>query len=158
MKAAAVTAIPARAPPRLPHAYASPPIAVKSPATGLASGLRSANANASRGRLRWRASAAASPNAVPSANARRLVASSVTVPSPSQSAPNRALWPPKCARASCSNSAAQATQEATSSSRGPTSHASGGDSTLYAGVWWPPYQCPFQMVKPSRPNSSARKT
>ena len=25
-----------------------------------------------------------------------------------------------------------------------------------AGVWWPPYQFPFQIVKPSRANRSAR--
>ena len=95
---------------------------------------------------------------MPSANGRRLVASSVTVPKPNQSAPRRARSAPKCLRTSCSNSAAQATHEATSRTRGPTSHESGGDSTLYAGVWWPPYQSPFQIVNPSRPNSSARKT
>jgi hypothetical protein len=51
-----------------------------------------------------------------------------------------------------------ATQEPTSRTRGPTSQESAGESTLYAGVWWPPYQCPLQIVNPSRPNNSARKT
>ena len=44
-----------------------------------------------------------------------------------------------------------------SATGGASSQASGGESTLYAGVWWPPYHWPFQMVKPSWPNRSARK-
>jgi hypothetical protein len=103
---------------------------VKSPATGLASGLRKAKETAVRERPRCIARAAASPNAVPSAKGSRLVASNVTVPSPSQSAPSRARSEPKWARASTSNRAAQATQDATSTSRGPSSHDSGPLSTL----------------------------
>ena len=114
----------------LPDAYASPPIAVNRPATGLANGLRKASAMAGPRRSRWRASAAASPKAVPSANGRRLVARSVTVPNPSQSAPRRARSGPKCVRTSRSNSAAHATHEPTRSTRGPRSHESGAESTL----------------------------
>ena len=132
-------------------------MAVNSPATGLARGLRNASATASRGRPRCSASAAASPNAVPSANGRRLVASSVTVPNPSQSAPSRARSAPKCPHQLFEQRRA-GPQEPTSRTRGPTSQESGGVRTLYAGVWWPPNQWPFQIVNPSRPNSSARKT
>ena len=82
---------------------------------------------------------------------------SVAVPAPNQMAPQRARWSPKYPRASGGKSAADAMAATASATGGESSHASGGDSTLYAGVWWPPYHWPFQMVKPSWPNRSARK-
>ena len=78
------------------------------------------------------------------------------MPTPNQIEPQRAArsqWP----RASGANSAAAATEAAASTSGGERSQASGGERIEYAGVWWPPYHCPFQMVKPSSPNRSARK-
>ncbi len=76
---------------------------------------------------------------------------------PNQIAPQRARSSPNQPRTSGGNSAADAMAEIASATGGPSSHASGGDSTLYAGVWWPPYHWPFQIVKPSSPNRSARK-
>ena len=84
--------------------------------------------------------------------------SSAPVARPNQIEPQRARRSPNQPRASGSNSAAQATEQTASASCGVSSQASGGESTLYAGVWWPPYHWPFQIVKPSWPNSSARKT
>ena len=61
---------------------------------------------------------------------------------------------PKCRRASSVKHAVAATAERAPINCGPSSQPSGGESTEYAGVWWPPYHCPFQIVKPSRPNRS----
>jgi hypothetical protein len=105
-------------------------MAVNNPATGLASGESRAKPSAAERRPRCSASAPANPNAVPSANGSRLVANSVMLPTPNQSAPNRARRAPKCPTAIRSNSAVQATQETTSSKRTPTSHESGGASRL----------------------------
>ncbi len=110
---------------------------------------------ASRRRLRWRASTAARPKRTPSAKGRRAVNSSVAAPKPKKIAPQRALSP-KRERSSGSNSAEAPTAASASTTRGVSSQASGGEMTEYAGVWCPPYHWPFQIVKPSRPNRSAR--
>jgi hypothetical protein len=122
--------MPAARRPGAPTAQANPATPVNRPATGLASGASRANAAAVRGRSRCSASAAASPNAVPSANGSRPVASSVAVPAASQIPPQRARSGPKCRWTSRSKSAAHATHEATRSRRGPISHDSGGPIRL----------------------------
>jgi len=38
-------------------------------------------------------------------------------------------------------STAEATTQSAPRSRGPSSQPSGGNSTLYPGMWWPPYHC-----------------
>ena len=96
------------------------------------------------------------PNATPIAKGSRLVKSRVAVAAPNQIAPQRARSSPNQPRASGAKSAAEETDASARASGGPSSQASGGESTLYAGVWWPPYHWPFQIVKPSSPNSSAR--
>ena len=91
------------------------------------------------------------------AKGRRAVNRSVAEPTPNQIAPQRARSAPNALRASGSNSAAQATAAMARATGGDKSQASGGDRMEYAGVWWPPYHCPFQIVKPSWPKRSARK-
>ena len=80
----------------------------------------------------------------------------VAVATPNQIAPQRERSAPKYPRASGSKSAAEASAATTKAAGGPSSQAIGGEMMLYAGVWWPPYHWPFQMVKPSSPNNSAR--
>ena len=76
---------------------------------------------------------------------------------PNQIEPQRAASSPNAPRASGGNRAADATAASASATGGVSSQASGGERIEYAGVWWPPYHCPFQIVKPSLPNRSARK-
>jgi hypothetical protein len=96
-------------------------------------------------------------NPVPRANGIRLVARSVAEPTANQMVPKRAARSPKWLRASSVKHTVARTAPRAPASCGPKSHPSGGARIEYAGVWWPPYHWPFQIVKPSRPNRSERK-
>ena len=81
----------------------------------------------------------------------------MAVPTPNQIDPQRARSSPKAPRASGGNRAADATAASASATGGESSQASGGERMEYAGVWWPPYHWPFQIVNPSSPKRLARK-
>ena len=112
-----------------PIAYATPPSAENSAATGLARAVVTASSVATQGRRRCSASIVATAGSSPNANARRPVNRFVAVAAPNQTAASQASGP-KCRRTSSSNRAAVPVAAIPATSCGESSAEIGGNSTL----------------------------